>query len=280
LDVANSQRDDDLAALSHYLDGQPDLTLATDTILKGLIDDRTVAAANRAQTAEHLNAGTAQSVGAQTAIQLAEQAVTNEEQAIAREMSDLAARIDDAEAGRIRLPSAWQPRLDDDVPSLQDLFSRLRENARELVETSAVKDRALALVLAATRDLAALVGRRQTEVDGPARLIVRRLSALVERLATAAKLVGDVGPDALAEAAPLLDLAACAEKIRTRAYAISKAVVQAVNTAREETNVITSSGREILAQVEIDSSEALQSALEAAAGEVLRWEAAEVAARA
>jgi exonuclease SbcC len=269
----------DRAHLREYSAAESDIQLPTADILKDLIGERTRLSVERERTAHVARDAATASASAETAFLLADQAITNEVEAIALATSQLDARIAASEAARCGLPSRFRPEVSDGAPVVETCFKRLHARLEELTEMAAARESATGRVAEAGRELAVLAERRRTEVDEPSHALLRRLATLVDRAATAATLLSISAPGALDEELPLSALADAADGLEQTAVQLLTAVHAAMADTEQTTRQAAARAQELLLSVSAETTDELQSQLEIAGGEVLRWQAAEQRAR-
>jgi exonuclease SbcC len=269
----------DRASLREYVDAEPDLKLQTPAILKELFDEQARLTAERDRSQKDARAAGIESTRRETALLLAEQAIDTEKAAIATTAQALDTRRATLEVARELLPAAFRPREDDDEVAIQGLLGQLQTRLGELSALAAARDDAAKAATAAGRDLAIVLERRRTEVDVPLNALLRSLSTLADRAATAAALLNTTPPCPVDERLAVPALGVAAAQLEHAAAELRAALGVAI--VETETELRTSAARieELLASLDLETADQLQQALEAASGDVLRWQAAEQQAR-
>jgi exonuclease SbcC len=269
----------DVTALRQYSDAEPDLALETPVILAGLFDERSRLATERDRALGVARQAAADRTDRETDCRLAEQAIATETVSLVRDTRSLDARMATSESARQSLPDAFRPQQGDNVPTFQSLLEGLNTRLHELSDLANARDAAVTAAAAAGQALANLSERRRAEVDDPLHALLRTLSTLADRACAAAALLNTAEPARLDEHLPLPFLAAAAAHLERCATELRTALSAALADAEQELRTYATRIDDVLLSVAVETTDQLQSELEAAGGQMLLWQATEQRAR-
>lgn len=272
---ASSRHDADLVAMRALRRGNLRLDATNDVILADLSHQLRDASSVCEEARKLADAAATKRAECETVVRLAEQAIDTEEKGITRESGELDARTKAAEAARLEIPTAFRPEAIDSGNALGKVLVTLQRRCQELSDMAGERTEMVSAALATRAEITALADQQRRDVDVPAQQALRRLARLADRTGEGARLAGLDAPEALADEGALANVAAQAAELEERAREVIIALGELSTSATAESVAAQAKASTILTEVAVSTAEELQSMLEAAAGEAIRYERAE-----